>query len=241
MFHNQLLSTVTNQQVQLRQHRGTQERSQEAIPTSIQTINHPQDQLQHTLGLPQTLHLLLKPQTAQSRILRKCATSSLAASHSNPLAALWSEKTVRDSNSFPPIEDLFSGIPVTLFHCVVPKPASKPAPPRTTDSNLDFTRTKSGHLLPSGRTYKPISRGRGRGRGRARGRGRGGPGNMTLNNSRRPYQSVISLDSDHLRDLMHIYRAGRASKRKYLDKPCPRFTTTGTQALRLILPFDPFQ
>jgi hypothetical protein len=95
----------------------------------------------------------------------------------------------------------------------LPKTApSKVAPPRPTHPHTEFTRTKAGHLVPNGRAYKPKpSRGRGRGRGRPR----GGPVNMTLDNSRRPYQSGRS-----------------ASKRiKYSDKPCPRFTTTGATSL----------
>ena len=113
----------------------------------------------------------------------------------------------------------------------VPKPATaKETLPRPTNLLSDLSRTKAGHLIPSGRTYKPTSRGpgRGRGRGRGRARGRGGPVNMTLDNSRRPYQSVCSLGRYVLSDLISLYRPGRSSKRmKYLDKPCPRFTTTG--------------
>jgi hypothetical protein len=108
----------------------------------------------------------------------------------------------------------------------VPKPViAKTAPPRPTNAHADLSRTTTGHLIPRGRTYKPTSRGRGRGRGRAR--GRGGPVNMTLDNSRRPYQSVWSLDRYPF-SLITSNRAGRSSKRiKYSDKPCPRFTTTG--------------
>ncbi|KAJ7117613.1 hypothetical protein C8R44DRAFT_791126 [Mycena epipterygia] len=73
------------------------------------------------------------------------------------------------------------------------------------------------HFLanPGARVYKPKS---------SRGR-RGGPVNMTLTNSRRPYQS---------RRL--------ANKRlKYSDKPCPRFTTTGTcsRGLTCLYQHDP--
>lgn len=118
----------------------------------------------------------------------------------------------------------------------MPKPVSKPAPPRVIDSSADFTRTKSGHLLPSSRTYKPTSRGRGRGRGRARGRGRGRPGNMTLDNSRRPYQSVLLQISGLftilyiLIDLVELQSvnistnpvlASQLQVRKCLYSPCP--------------------
>jgi hypothetical protein len=108
----------------------------------------------------------------------------------------------------------------------VSKPAApKTAPPRPTNTRKDLSRTKAGHLVPTGRTYKPTSRGRGRGRGRTRGRV-----NMTLDNNRRPYQSVRSLDR-YTFSLITLHRAGRASKRiKYLDKPCPRFTTTGARS-----------
>jgi len=111
----------------------------------------------------------------------------------------------------------------------VPKPATaKTAIPRSTNPHADLSRTNAGHLVPSGRTYKPTSRGRGRGRGRGRARGRGGLFNMTLDNSRRPYQSVWSLGRYAFYDLISFYRAGRSSKRlKYSEKPCPRFTTTG--------------
>ena len=113
----------------------------------------------------------------------------------------------------------------------VPKPVTaKAVPPRPTNSHADFSRTNTGHLIPSSRTYKPTSRGRGR--GRARGRGR--PVNMTLDNSRRPYQSVWSLDGYPF-SLITLHRAGRSSKRiKYSDKPCPRFTTTGAISLNKI-------
>ncbi|EPQ56350.1 hypothetical protein GLOTRDRAFT_39633, partial [Gloeophyllum trabeum ATCC 11539] len=66
----------------------------------------------------------------------------------------------------------------------------------------EFNRNEAGHLINANRQYKPRS-------------SRPRPGrpirNMTLNNNVRPYQ------------------ARRAAKqRKYSDKPCPRFTTTGT-------------
>ncbi|KAF7370309.1 Zinc finger CCCH domain-containing protein 3 [Mycena sanguinolenta] len=68
------------------------------------------------------------------------------------------------------------------------------------------------HFAPPPRQYKPKSS---RGRGRLRGRG----GNMTLTNSRRPYTS------------------SRAPKRPKSDKPCPRFSTTGTCTRGLTCPY----
>ncbi|KAF6761703.1 CCCH zinc finger protein [Ephemerocybe angulata] len=57
---------------------------------------------------------------------------------------------------------------------------------------------KAGHLIAASRTYKPKAR---------RGRGR----NMTLDNTRKSWSERNEM-----------------KKRKYLNKPCPRFTTTGT-------------
>lgn len=52
---------------------------------------------------------------------------------------------------------------------------------------------------------------------------------MTLGNSRRPYQSVRSLEQPVSKSLTHFHRAGRAAAKraKFSDKPCPRFTMTG--------------
>ncbi|KAJ7763527.1 hypothetical protein DFH07DRAFT_812369 [Mycena maculata] len=92
-----------------------------------------------------------------------------------------------------------------------------PKPPSTSASQPIAAPPPRPHFSanPRGRVYKPkASRGR-----------RGGPVNMTLNNSRRPYQS---------RRL--------ASKRlKYSDKPCPRFTTTGScsRGLTCLYQHDP--
>jgi len=96
----------------------------------------------------------------------------------------------------------------------LPKPPSsgpsKPrvSPPQTTSQ--PFTR-KSGHLIPATRIYKPKAP-----RGR---RGR----NMTLNNSTRT-----------------SYQARRAENKrlKYSDKPCPRFTTTGSCNRGLTCPYQ---
>ncbi|TFY68232.1 hypothetical protein EVJ58_g1132 [Rhodofomes roseus] len=63
-----------------------------------------------------------------------------------------------------------------------------------------FIRDKAGTMVNANRTYKPKTSRRIRPAGR----------NMTLNNSKRPYQNRRV-----------------SNKRKYLNKPCPRFTTTG--------------
>ncbi|KAI0350699.1 hypothetical protein OH77DRAFT_1524704 [Trametes cingulata] len=77
-----------------------------------------------------------------------------------------------------------------------PRPVSRPPAPQST-----FVRNQAGTLVNVNRTYKPKTSRRGRPMNR----------NMTLNNSRRPYQS----------------RRLAAKKAKYSDKPCPRFTSTG--------------
>ncbi|KAJ6534626.1 hypothetical protein DFH09DRAFT_992991 [Mycena vulgaris] len=86
---------------------------------------------------------------------------------------------------------------------------------------------------PGARVYKPKS---------SRGR-RGGPVNMTLTNSRRPYQSVPPLEASSAFSLIYLTRSRRlATKRlKYSDKPCPRFTTTGTcsRGLTCLYQHDP--
>ncbi|KIM62655.1 hypothetical protein SCLCIDRAFT_119208 [Scleroderma citrinum Foug A] len=82
----------------------------------------------------------------------------------------------------------------------LPKPASSAAKAPA----QDFSRTTNGHRIPAARAYKSKVSSRAR-RPRAR--------NMTLDNTWGPTQSV----------------GRRGYKRmKYIDKPCPRFTTTGT-------------
>ncbi|KAF8916245.1 hypothetical protein CPB85DRAFT_1290478 [Mucidula mucida] len=85
----------------------------------------------------------------------------------------------------------------------LPKPVSSAKPPSSSASRPlppQFSR-KAGHMIPSHRVYKPTS---------SRGR-RGGPvnRNMTLRNSRRPYQRK------------------QPKRIKYSDKPCSKFSTTG--------------
>jgi len=87
----------------------------------------------------------------------------------------------------------------------LPKPAPAPVtkpPSRLPRPRSDYNRNTAGHLINTSRQYKPKS---------SRPRVIGRPNrNMTLNNNVRPYQ------------------ARKVAKRqKYLDKPCPRFTTTG--------------
>ncbi|KAI0629145.1 hypothetical protein C8Q77DRAFT_1142373 [Trametes polyzona] len=91
----------------------------------------------------------------------------------------------------------------------LPKPAPKP-PTATTLKPISrppvpypaFARNKAGTLINTHRTYKPKTSKRGRPMNR----------NMTLDNTRRPYQS----------------RRLAAKRAKYSDKPCPRFTSTGS-------------
>lgn len=119
---------------------------------------------------------------------------------------------------------------VTVSTFSVPKPVSSgpPKPPQSRPTPAHFSR-KAGHLIPDNRVYKPkTSRGHGRGR-------RGAPSNrnMTLNNNRRPYQSVWSLDARTVNNLIQFNRSRRVSSKrlKYSEKPCPRFTTTGAPVL----------
>ncbi|KAL4066016.1 hypothetical protein J3A83DRAFT_343835 [Scleroderma citrinum] len=84
----------------------------------------------------------------------------------------------------------------------LPKPTSAPKVPIRPIPQQEFSRTTNGHRIPAARDYKSKVSSRTR---RPRNR------NMTLDNTRGPTQGR------------------RAYKRmKYIDKPCPRFTTTGT-------------
>lgn len=102
----------------------------------------------------------------------------------------------------------------------IPWPVNKPSsvgdskPPRRPVPPITLARNKAGTLVNPNRTYKPkVSRGRAR--------------NMTLNNSHRPYQFVAGVE--HRQAQPYPFRRGRrvSSKRK-VNKPCARFTTTGT-------------
>ena len=62
--------------------------------------------------------------------------------------------------------------------------------------------------------------------------------NMTLTNSRRPYQFVAPRILDlrsHLMKCILRSRRGANKSRKYSNKPCPRFTTTGAQHCHIYL------
>ncbi|KAG8220806.1 hypothetical protein J3R82DRAFT_2250 [Butyriboletus roseoflavus] len=85
-----------------------------------------------------------------------------------------------------------------------PPPTSTKVPLKPIPQPTDFSRTTHGHRLPTHRTYKPKVSSRTQ-QHRPRNR------NMTLDNTRRPTQGR------------------QLNKRmKYLNKPCPRFTTTGS-------------
>ncbi|OSD02950.1 hypothetical protein PYCCODRAFT_1409817 [Trametes coccinea BRFM310] len=109
----------------------------------------------------------------------------------------------------------------------LPKPPPKPpstaglqSAPRTSTSHPAFVRNKAGTLINPARTYKPKTSRRGRPMNR----------NMTLNNTRRPYQSVSLYPTAFHTAFTALSRSRRllAKKAKYSDKPCPRFTSTGS-------------
>ncbi|KNZ79608.1 Zinc finger CCCH domain-containing protein 3 [Termitomyces sp. J132] len=111
----------------------------------------------------------------------------------------------------------------------LPKPSSSgPSIPKATlQHQVPFTR-KSGHLIPSSRTYKPKSVHSHRGRTANR--------NMTLHNTTRPYQFVF-LNITPWKATKYSSRP-RAKRLKYSDKPCPRFTTTGACSRGLTCPYQ---
>ena len=86
--------------------------------------------------------------------------------------------------------------------------------------NRQFFR-KPGQV-PPGRAFRAKAR-----------RGR----NMTLNNTKRPYQCVIVLEvyGSLMVFFFLLLRSRKASKKKYIDKPCPRFTTTGMYTITSFL------
>lgn len=114
---------------------------------------------------------------------------------------------------------------VKLFASLsVPKPAGTSVNPPPGWRAQEYTTKKvTGHRIPAGRTYKPKVSPRTR---------QPRTHNMTLDNTRtqlRYYsRSVQNLD------LINSSRKRRSQKRmKYVDKPCPRFTTTGELPLAL--------
>ncbi|KAH9933524.1 uncharacterized protein B0H18DRAFT_984213 [Fomitopsis serialis] len=104
---------------------------------------------------------------------------------------------------------------------LVRKDLAKPttsAPGRPISAKAAFIRDKNGTMINANRTYKPKTSRRMHSSGR----------NMTLNNMRRPYQSVPFVRTLLPVQTYWLPRNRRVSnKRKSLNKPCPRFTTTG--------------
>ncbi|KAJ7674220.1 hypothetical protein B0H14DRAFT_3909040 [Mycena olivaceomarginata] len=94
-----------------------------------------------------------------------------------------------------------------------PAPKSKPVSTSSTPAAPPRHAHAPHFRPPPQRIYKPKTS-----RGRGRGRARGGHVNMTLTNSRRPYTSS-------------------RPKRPKSDKPCPRFSTTGTCTRGLTCPY----
>lgn len=87
------------------------------------------------------------------------------------------------------------------------------------------TRTTHGQRLPAHRAYKSKVSSRTQ-QHRPRNR------NMTLDNTRRPTQSVHRHNPRDDFNLITYYRGRQPNKRmKYLNKPCPRFTTTGASQI----------
>ncbi|KAI0788769.1 hypothetical protein C8Q75DRAFT_807503 [Abortiporus biennis] len=84
----------------------------------------------------------------------------------------------------------------------------KPAPSAIPmQRTANFSRSKAGNLLNMSRVYKPKTSAR---RRRAQ--------NMTLKNTNRPYHARLA-----------------AKRAKYINKPCPRFTTTGASPFHNVL------
>ena len=108
----------------------------------------------------------------------------------------------------------------SLASVPVPKPTSAPKVPTRPIPQQDFSRTTNGHRIPVARAYKSkVSR-----QPRAR--------NMTLDNTRGSTQSVYHMGSAWNSRLTSHSRGRRSYKRmKYIDKPCPRFTTTGASSI----------
>jgi len=110
---------------------------------------------------------------------------------------------------------------------LVTKPPSAPTkvPLKPIPQPSDFSRTTHGHRLPAHRAYKPKVSSRAQ-QHRPRNR------NMTLDNTRRPTQSVHSHSSCDGSNLIAHYSGRQPNKRmKYLNKPCPRFTMTGASRI----------
>ncbi|EIW79310.1 hypothetical protein CONPUDRAFT_138447 [Coniophora puteana RWD-64-598 SS2] len=98
-----------------------------------------------------------------------------------------------------------------------PNSSTSEKPFRHTQHRTDYSRTTTGHMIPNGRPYKSHITSRGR-RGRP---GRPTARNMTLDNTGKAYPNRRP-----------------AKQRKYIDKPCPRFTTTGACSRGLTCPYQ---
>ncbi|KAJ7656398.1 hypothetical protein DFH06DRAFT_1473635 [Mycena polygramma] len=162
-------------------------------------------------------------------------SSAPAAARPSPSAASTSSNSINASANPSGVKEVvlngvaFESSTRSLVRKDLPKPASaKPKPPSTAAvPSRPHTRP-----FPPQRVYKPKSS-----RGRGRGRGRGRPGNMTLTNSRRPYQSAYApLHLALVRILTRGWCRSRP-KRQKSDKPCPRFSTTGTCTRGLTCPY----
>ncbi|CDO75838.1 hypothetical protein BN946_scf184951.g36 [Trametes cinnabarina] len=125
----------------------------------------------------------------------------------------------------------FESSGLSLVRKDLPKPPSKPpsttavkSVPRPPMSQSAFVRNKAGILVNSARTYKPKMSRRGRPMNR----------NLTLNNTRGPYQSVSLHPTAFHTAFTAFSRSRRLSikRAKYSDKPCPRFTSTARPTLR---------
>ncbi|KAI0924731.1 hypothetical protein AcV7_007305 [Taiwanofungus camphoratus] len=109
----------------------------------------------------------------------------------------------------------------------LPKPVSTtavkaPLRPPASSSRSTYTRNQAGTLVNVNRSYKPKTSRRGRLPIR----------NMTLNNTRKQYQSVDLSNTEQGVVFTPLFRSRRLpTRRKYSDKPCPRFTTTGAPIL----------
>ena len=106
-----------------------------------------------------------------------------------------------------------------MIDCIPVAKSIAPAPARHPPVKPGFIRDKTGTMVKANRTYKPRTSRTTRPTGR----------NMTLNNTKRPYQSVRFVRTPSPVQTYSLPRSRRVSnRRKYLNKPCPRFTTTGT-------------
>nr|GAT56991.1 predicted protein [Mycena chlorophos] len=145
-----------------------------------------------------------------------------AHSYVNPNYRPQPNKFVRPSNPLPPAQNrpappaqvkkevVLNGVAFeSSRRSLVRKDLPKPAPTVAKTSAPPPIRRPHFLATPGARVYKSKP---------SRGRRRGGPVNMTLNNSRRPFQS------------------GRRAT-KQVSKPCPRFTTTGSCARGLTCPY----